>query len=311
MLSDLQGAIKPDKDNLGGLSRIAWVIKNVKEKAREEGIPVLALNMGDNVVYEEDPSTFEKFRGIPEFQGLSLCSIDISIPGNHDFYLGAKGLDEALSSVSFDSICANFIRETSSSLSQKLLPYKVIQLGEIRVGFFGLLIKAYDSKPYADERYFDIARRIVRLLREEEGCSLVIVMSHLGYLWDRELAKNVGDIDVICGGHTHITLRYPKVIRGVPILHAGAYGHHVGDLRIFLNHRGEMEDYDWSLINITSSIPSDPQVREFLDPYWNEYPGDNSASEPPKTKGSGGCSVGGGASCLLWGGALLFPFLIR
>jgi 2',3'-cyclic-nucleotide 2'-phosphodiesterase (5'-nucleotidase family) len=55
----------------------------------------------------------------------------------------------------------------------------------------------------------------------------LIVLSHLGLQRDRELAAANPRIDLLLGGHSHDTLFEPEVHGGVPVVHAGPYGHYV------------------------------------------------------------------------------------
>jgi 5'-nucleotidase len=58
---------------------------------------------------------------------------------------------------------------------------------------------------------------VVRLLREQEKCQLVVGMSHLGYyanpthgeIGDTQVAAQVSGIDFIASGHTHTFMEKP------------------------------------------------------------------------------------------------------
>lgn len=287
-VNDFHGAIKPREDGRGGLSRIASVVKSARESSAAGGVPFMALNLGDNVVFEEDARTYRLFGGEPEFYGMTLAGIDLAIPGNHDFALGTDFFADALEHAGFDLLCTNFLEERSDRLAERFLPYKVVDFDGLRVGFFGLLIAAYDSRDYASDNYMTIAREVVRLLREEERCTVVIALSHLGYLWDRELAGAVDGIDVICGGHTHLALKRPAVVNGTAIVHGGAYGQQVGELSLFVDDAGEVVSLDWELRAIDGTVPDDEEVLAFLEPFWDAYPG---KEDSPASAGGGGCSM--------------------
>ena len=58
------------------------------------------------------------------------------------------------------------------------------------------------------------ARDVVKKLREEERCALVVCMSHLGYYengqrGDSLVASQVDGIDFIASGHTHTFMKKP------------------------------------------------------------------------------------------------------
>jgi 5'-nucleotidase len=95
--------------------------------------------------------------------------------------------------------------------------------GDVRVGLFGLGISPDNlitPENFQGVKYLDpvrMARGVVRLLREQEKCHLVVGMSHLGYypnpkgaeIGDTQVAAQVGGIDFIASGHTHTFMEKP------------------------------------------------------------------------------------------------------
>ncbi|MNR42341.1 Trifunctional nucleotide phosphoesterase protein YfkN precursor [compost metagenome] len=82
---------------------------------------------------------------------------------------------------------------------------------------------------------------MVRILKKEQQCDLVICLSHLGYkykddatkLCDLKLAELTQDIDLIIGGHTHTFLDKPTVVKNlagndVLVNQVGCYGINLG-----------------------------------------------------------------------------------
>ncbi len=87
-------------------------------------------------------------------------------------------------------------------------------------GFFGLGISPVGLITQANFKgvtFIDpvvAAKDVVKKLREEERCSLVVCMSHLGYFesgqrGDSLLASQVDGIDFIASGHTHTFMEAP------------------------------------------------------------------------------------------------------
>ena len=79
---------------------------------------------------------------------------------------------------------------------------------------------------------------------KDNGCDLVIVLSHLGY-WDndtrgdRMVAVNSTDVDMIIGGHTHTALGEGIDIpnkdgKNVKIVQAGGRGYLLGNVKIVM-----------------------------------------------------------------------------
>jgi 5'-nucleotidase len=146
----------------------------------------------------------------------------------------------------FDIISTNYdVR--GSALEKKVKTHVVKELGGVRVGLFGLgispagLITPDNFKPL---KYLDpvgMARGVVKLLRDQERCTLVLGMSHLGYypnprgdeVGDTQVAAQVDGIDFIASGHTHTFMERPGVQKtpngkGTIIFQVGRSGIYVG-----------------------------------------------------------------------------------
>ncbi len=63
---------------------------------------------------------------------------------------------------------------------------------------------------------------------------LIILLSHLGYVKDIELAQTLQGINIIVGGHTGINLIYPPVIKNTIILQTASRGMFGGRLDLLL-----------------------------------------------------------------------------
>ena len=75
---------------------------------------------------------------------------------------------------------------------------------------------------FGNTKYLDPvqkANEITAKLKKEEGCDMIICLSHLGYQYknnkvsDEILAKETENIDLIIGGHTHTFMDEPAVLK--------------------------------------------------------------------------------------------------
>jgi 2',3'-cyclic-nucleotide 2'-phosphodiesterase (5'-nucleotidase family) len=78
---------------------------------------------------------------------------------------------------------------------------------------------------------------------------LILVLSHLGYARDRQLAARVKGIDVIVGGHSHTKLTRPEVVAGVLIVQAYEHGKTLGVLDLTWRD-GKIAAYAGQLLEI-------------------------------------------------------------
>jgi 5'-nucleotidase len=95
----------------------------------------------------------------------------------------------------------------------------------------------------------ETAQDMVRILKQEQKCDLVICLSHLGYkyrdnpekLSDLKLAELTKDIDLIIGGHTHTFLDKPTIVKNldgkdVLVNQVGCYGINLGRIDFYFDN---------------------------------------------------------------------------
>jgi len=139
--------------------------------------------------------------------------------GNHEFDNGVEALAKALTFANFDIVSANYDVK-GTVLEQRVKRYVVKTLAGTRVGLFGLGVSPtalITPDNFKGVTYIDpvvAARDVVKKLRDEERCALVVCMSHLGYNADAKsgdsfVASQVDGIDFIASGHTHTFMKEP------------------------------------------------------------------------------------------------------
>ena len=196
----------------GGVARRATLVKRV----RKENPNTLLVDAGD--VLQGTPY-FNFYKGEVEYKAMSAIGYDAGTLGNHEFDNGVEALAAALKFANFDIVSANYDVK-GTALEDRVKRYVVKTVGGIRVGLFGLgisptaLITPANFKGVTFLDPLIAARDVVKKLREEERCSLVVCMSHLGYHEDGKqgnsfVASQVDGIDYIASGHTHIFMEQP------------------------------------------------------------------------------------------------------
>lgn len=199
----------------GGVVRRFELIK----KIRTEEEHVLLLDAGD--IFQGTPY-FNRYGGVVEMKVMSEMGYDAATMGNHDFDGGIDGFIKAKSFANFPFLCANY-DFTNTALDGLTRPRRIIQKGKIKVGIFGVGVELDGLVPkdkYLETKYIDpveIANEQALKLKEE-GCDLIICLSHLGYSYDSEkisdlkLGEQTENIHLIIGGHTHTFLSEPTVV---------------------------------------------------------------------------------------------------
>ena len=196
----------------GGVARRATLVKRV----RKENPNTLLIDAGD--VLQGTPY-FNFYKGEVEYKAMSAIGYDVGTLGNHEFDNGVEALAAALKFANFDIVSANYDVK-GTVLEERVKRYVVKIVGGIRIGLFGLGVSPVALITPANFKgvtYIDpviAARDMVKKLREEERCSLVVCMSHLGYVekgdrGDSFVAAQVDGIDFIASGHTHTFMEQP------------------------------------------------------------------------------------------------------
>lgn len=236
----------PRNPNMGGVARRAALIETIRKDAEN----VLLLDAGD--IFQGTPY-FNYYGGELEFKLMSMMKYDLSTIGNHDFDNGIPGLYAQMPHAKFDFISANY--DFKNTMMDGLVkPYKIFVKNGVKIGVFGLGVKLdglVDKKMYGETVYNDpveVSQDMVRILKHEQKCDLVICLSHLGYeykndkdmICDLKLATLTQDIDLIIGGHTHTFLDKPTVVKNlvgseVLVNQVGCYGINLGRIDFFFD----------------------------------------------------------------------------
>ena len=236
---------------LGGIARRYTLIQQI----RQENPNTLLFDAGD--IFQGTPY-FNFYGGELELKLMSKMGYDGATIGNHDFDNGIEGLLAQLPHADFPFINTNYNFE-QTVLEGQIKPYQVLVRDGIKIGVFGLGIRLeglVGKKLYRETEYLDpipVAREVVKKLKEEEECELVICLSHLGYEYesdeisDQKLAAATKDIDLIIGGHTHTFLPEPFVATNligekVLINQVGWAGVYLGRIDFYLDSSGKSSE---------------------------------------------------------------------
>lgn len=220
----------------GGVARRATLVKRI----RKENPNTLLVDAGD--VLQGTPY-FNFYKGEVEYKAMSAIGYDVGTIGNHEFDNGVEALAAALKFANFDVVSANYDFK-GTMLEQRVKRYVVKTVGGIKIGLFGLGVSPVGlitPDNFKGVTYIDpvvAAREVVKILREEQRCALIVGMSHLGYYEDGKrgdslVAAQVDGIDFIASGHTHTFMKEP-VFQTQPcgnktmIFQVGKSGIHLG-----------------------------------------------------------------------------------
>ena len=278
--NDFHSQIEPTENDEGGVLRMKALVDSV----RTAEPVVLLADAGDLV---QGTYYFSLLNGVVEMKMLDALGYNIRTLGNHEFDKKMKGLGEMLAMSKVPVVASNYdFRATS--LSQYVVPSKILDAGSIKVGFIGLNVRLLNLvEPTACEGVewqdaVNVADQYAEELRNQ-GADIVIAISHLGYepnddryYYDRGIAMRTRHIDMIIGGHSHTTLRRPDYItnldgESVPIVQTGSQGRNLGYAKIRLDQSGR-PSFEYRLIPVNSRLDDriDPGFSDIIEDYAAE-----------------------------------------
>ena len=247
--SDTHSRIEPISVNaadryagMGGTVRRATFIK----EARKINPNLLLCDCGD---ISQGTPYYNLFQGEVEVKMMNLMGYDAMTIGNHEFDFGLENMARLFRMANFPVVCSNY-DVTGTVLEGLVKPYTTFNRNGLKIGVFGLapkmegLVQADKCEGVVYNDPIEVAQKMADLLKNEEGCDVVICLSHLGYQLknascDEELAQKTNHIDAILGGHTHSFMKEPAVYlnkdgQNVPVMHTGKSGIYVGMLKLTL-----------------------------------------------------------------------------
>jgi len=288
--SDYTPFILNDDATRGGYARLAALIATRKAARQGQG-PVLVLDAGDYSMGTAFAAATREIGG--ELQLMGRMGYDATTFGNHEFDLGPDGLGKSISvaakagrvpavlasNTDFakpDATLADLQRLAKTGVIRR---YTVIERGGIRFGIFGLLGKEalhYTSGgavTFADP--IETANEMVKVLREQEKVDVVIALSHGGVSKGKDgrytdgedvsVAKDVPDIDVVVGGHSHTFLSEAILVNDrTPVVQAGKEGKSLGELVITIEGNKLTVD-SYTLYPVDDTIAGDRATADKID----------------------------------------------
>lgn len=215
---------------------------------------------------------FVKYQGKADLQFLNDLNYDVMTLGNHEFDYGTKVLADFIKELNFPVVNSNFKSTNDAELGPlfqsnltenasggKIYSVIVKEVNGEKIGFFGLLTPddPFLSSIYKIESPVAIAQDAVEELNKQ-GINKIIVLSHMGYDRDLELAEKVNGIDVIIGGHSHTVLNEPVLFNKAEptvIVQAGSYLEYFGLLNVTFDEDGVVVEHNGKLLTVNDYAP--------------------------------------------------------
>lgn len=290
--NDTHSQIEPEKTRQGKLRGGVIERAAILEYFRLQDPDLLYLDAGDFV---QGSPYFNIFDGELETLCLNQQQLVASTLGNHEFDNGEEFLRRMLLMAEFPMISCNYHCE-GTPLESVIVPHLILQNHDVKIGITGVSVAPDDlifARNWAGITYEDPRTAVNReadLLRQE-GCDLVIVLSHLGYeaapakdhkgVLDSDLAPACHGVDVIIGAHSHTNIEHGVYImeqenHPVLITQTGGKASPLGYLQITMKEGSRYPGCRYSTDSIVCCKlhPEDydlnglgQQMQEYIAPY--------------------------------------------
>ena len=275
--NDLHGHILPERVagweiRMGGSAVFASWVKQIRRENNSRHIPTILVDAGD--IYMGTPEgSLRKGGAVVEL--MNRLGYDALVIGNHEFDYGYYNLQQLAGLARFPFLGANVYWKGSGRLVDFLQPFLIKKMGDLKVAFLGVVTEETASITLprnVDQVIFkkpaEVIKSYLPFLREED-IDLLVVLSHLGLEADAELVREVPEIDLVIGGHSHDLLERPRTVKGSEalIVQAGSYGLNAGKLDLWVDKKeNRITKYRYRLFsNREMSLPPDLEIARFLE----------------------------------------------
>ncbi|WP_172299168.1 bifunctional UDP-sugar hydrolase/5'-nucleotidase [Pseudoruegeria sp. HB172150] len=248
----------------GGIARMVTAVSEARERA---GNNVLLLDAGDQF---QGSLFFNQYGGKLAGEFMSQLEYDAMAVGNHEFDNGPEGLAEFLDMVDFPVLSANIDVSQNELLAGRVKKSAVLEVDGERIGIVSVLAEdtpetSSPGNTVVFSSAVDAAQAEIDQLTEN-GVNNIILLTHVGFAEDQNLADALTGVDLIIGGHSHTLLSnddenavgaYPTVVNDVPVFTAYAYGKYLGEIEVTFDDEGTVTEISGEPILLDASVAED------------------------------------------------------
>jgi 2',3'-cyclic-nucleotide 2'-phosphodiesterase (5'-nucleotidase family) len=244
-------------------------VKAILDAERKSGADVFYISAGDNftgdpVIDRYDPP------GEPMLELLGRLGLAVVCPGNHEFDYGLGTVRRFASR--FPMISANI--EAPAGVFPELRPWTVLKTKNgTAIVVFGLIqIEPGNGLPSThpdkvkDLRFREPLAKALEMKGLRAKGQVLVALTHIGHDQDLLLARQIPEIDVIIGGHSHTRVDPAATVNGVLVAQAGSGNFYLGrvDLRI---RDGRVIEKKGRLIDLSQARDEDASIKAMVAEY--------------------------------------------
>lgn len=264
----------------GGSARLATAIRERRAAHDAAGMPVITLDAGDQ---SQGTLYYTTYGGRAEVQMMNAIGFDAMGIGNHEFNRGPESLARMIDTADFPLVSGNIRVDDSSPLAGKIADHVIVERDGERIAILGVTTPdtIFLSSPGEGVTFEDEVAYLTRAVAEMQGQGItkILLLSHVGFARDRELAAAVDGLSAIIGGHSHTLMsnsvegavEYATLIqspsgRAVPIVQAFAFSRFLGELELEFAEDGAVISAGGDTILLDASFAAAEDIEALIEP---------------------------------------------
>ncbi|MEI6747561.1 MAG: bifunctional UDP-sugar hydrolase/5'-nucleotidase [Bacteroidota bacterium] len=246
--------------------KLAYLADSLRHQFKDVFLVSAGDNFTGNPVVDQYPD-----KGYPMIDLMNRLGYNISAIGNHEFDLGQENLNKRIEQATFPFISCNI--DAKGATFKQPEPYIVLKTADgLRIAVLSIIQLGENGLPdsHPDKLkgiHFEegIGKALTYKYLKQQS-DVFIALTHLGIEKDPDLAKQMGELDLIIGGHSHTVMERPMMVNGVMITQAGSGLKFVGKI-ILLVADGKLVGRSFELINLNSIKGKDKIIQGLIDAY--------------------------------------------
>jgi sulfur-oxidizing protein SoxB len=207
---------------------------------------------------------------------LNALHYDLYLPGNWEVVYNKKNMQKLMGGLLAPKVCANMYHDLGDDKKGELIfqPYQIVHRLGVKIGILGYtdhLVPIRQSPLYSKGIIYtkpeENLKQYVEILKEQEQCDFVIILSHLGLSQQIALGNNPDckGVDYIFGADTHERVRKPIQAEYTKIVEPGAFGSFVGRLDLKVEN-GKIKGEKYELIEVNpQKFPAKKEISAIIE----------------------------------------------
>lgn len=253
----------------GGYAHIATAFKQLKKGHPDTFI----LDTGDMFQGSE---LSVKTTGKAIAPVLNELGYNLYLPGNWEVIYAKHNMQTLMGGLHAPKICANMFHDTGEGKKGELIfpAYHTWFAKGVKIGFLGYtdpLVPVRQSPAYSKGIIYtkpeENIRYYIDVLKRQEQCDMIIILSHLGLSQQIALANSpeCEGVDYIFGGDTHERVRKPIQCQYAKVVEPGAFGSFIGKLDIEVK-QGKISGHSYELIEVNpNTYKADKDIARLIE----------------------------------------------